>query len=243
MDSRLRWDDYRERMDLIPTVKAIQMGSYKQRYGIWFKLCTGPAHEGPIWLPATTKYFYFRKTGKQAGRPVARCRLCHQWNKLKSPGSLHGYVPVEKVLPFYTEAINRIGMTELSRRARVSLHHLGDVVMGKQKVVQKATLRKVMLELVSIQRKNEYLIEGRTRWRTERRNSNGLETCAGCGTPKRNYTAGCDNCWQRGFDLFKRKKITKEEWQKIRLKFDKANRNSIHGVEVVAGSGNRRIRS
>lgn len=203
-----------------PTKTQLASGRYKLIDGIWHKLCSGEAHEEPEYLPASDKYFYIKKSGPTAGRPVARCRLCHNWDKLKNPtrGSLHGYVPVDKVRPFYIEAVNRVGAEELSRRSGVSIGHILRVLTDRNKrFVEKATLRKIMLELVSMQRRDEYSANRRSQWRTNRRNNGELGTCAGCGGPYRNVTAGCETCIDRHYRWFRTKKITKKQWESVKL--------------------------
>ena len=186
---------------------------------MWHKRCTGPAHDEHEYLPATEKYFYFRKSGKNKGRPQARCRLCSNWTKLKSPGSHHGYIPVDAARPYYTEIVNRIGVTELHRRSGLATGHILRVLTDmNKKYVEKAKLRKVMLELVSARRKNEYSISKGARWRQERRNAKHIELCAGCGTPKNNATIGCTACRTRHYDRFSKGQITKKEWNKIQAK-------------------------
>ena len=212
-----------------PTPQQLNSGRYRLVDGTWHKLCSGPAHEQPEYLPATEKYFYFKTADN---RPVARCRLCHNWAKLKSPrpGSLHGYVPVDSVRPFYIEAVNRIGVKELSNRSGVSIGHILRVLTElDKKYVEKAVLRKVMLELVSMQRRNEHSMNGQTRWRTDRRNNGELGTCGGCGGPLRNITTGCSSCYDRFYALFRRKKISKKQWERIKIRFSISTKDWIMG--------------
>ena len=204
-----------------PTKQQLRSGRFKLVDGIWHKLCTGPAHEEPEWLPATPKYYYYRKTGRAA----SQCRFCHVWIKVKNPGSHHGYIDIRVARPYYEEAVNRIGMTELANRTGLSLHHLQKVFLNPtRKYVQKMSLRKVMLELVSIRRKNEYQDAANIRWQTERRNNTGLTPCAGCGTPMQNWTRGCHNCYERHRHLYKTKQITKAEWDRRRRNADRLER-------------------
>jgi len=199
-----------------PSKTQIANGTYKIVDGTWHKLCTGPAHEEPEYLPATDKYFYVHKSGAMEGKLTPRCRLCANWDKLKSPGSHHGWIAVEKVHPYYTEAINRIGQAELQRRSGLSAGHIRSVVNKRQKYVKKAQLRRLMLELTSIRRKNEYSISNGSKWRRDKRNDDDRETCAGCGTLKVNYTRGCDNCWNRLNYLYRSKKITKKQYEQTK---------------------------
>ena len=208
---------------MIPTKTQLSSGAFKLINGIWHKKCTGPAHEQPEWLPANRKYFIQRNTGKrETTQFVARCRLCHNWEKLKAPvrGSLHGYVPVADVRPFYIEAVNRVGVTELHRRSGISKGHILRVLTDTyKKFVEKATLRKIMLELVSMQRRNESQQNELTRWRTDRRNNGHIGTCAGCGGSLRNVTRNCETCKDRHYRWFRRGKITRKEWEAVKLHF------------------------
>lgn len=213
-----------------PTPRQLQSGRYKLIEGKWHKLCTGPAHdeENGCYLPATNKYFIFRRSDT----PISRCRLCQNWAKLKNPqrGSLHGWVPVASVRDFYIEAVNRVGVTELSRRSDVSVGHILRVLTDQKKqYVEKGTLRKIMLELVSMQRKNERSLSNNARWRTDRRNNGELGTCGGCGGPLRNITTGCKTCYDRYYSLFRKKKITKKEWAALKVRFSIATDTMIMG--------------
>lgn len=118
------------------------------------RLCSGPAHDEPVWLPETEKYFYKHKTGRRMGKFTNRCRLCVNWNKLKSPGE-SGTVPVSEVQSYFIEGVRRVGMMEFCRRTGLTQTTMRDVTLGRQMRVQKRTVRKVMLEVISIRRKGE----------------------------------------------------------------------------------------
>jgi len=202
---------------MTPTKIQIANGTYKLVEGRWHKKCTGPAHaeepDGLVWLPATQKYFFQNKTGKQVGQLSSRCRLCTNWDKLKSPGSHQGYVEVEKIRPLYFEAINRIGIMELSKRAGVSRGHIKHVLFRETKHVQKAKVRKVLLELTSLKRKTEEGQSYQLRVWNDKRNNGVLGNCPGCGGPFRNMTADCHSCRDRHYDKMRRGQITKEEYE------------------------------
>ena len=204
---------------MTPTKKQLENGTYKLINGKWHKRCTGPAHEEPEYLPATNKYFHSHKSGVNKGKFLTRCRLCINWTKLKTRGSHHGLVEVEKVFPLYVEAVNRIGIEELAKRAGVSVGHIEHVVRKETKHVQKRPVRAVLLELTSLKRKGEVSKSASLRHRNDARNNSGFDTCAGCGTPKTNITRGCENCWSRYYDMYRRKKISKAEWSKIRVEY------------------------
>lgn len=209
---------------MIPNKQQLQSKRYRLIDGVWHKLCSGSAHEEPEWLPLTSKYYYFRKAN---GRPLANCRLCHVWDKVKNPGSHHGYVDIRVARPFYQEAVNRIGMQELVRRSGLSMHQVQQVFLSStRKYVQKASLRKVMLELVSIHRKNEYNSDPRVRWQTERRNNGELGRCSGCGGPVENITRGCIVCRNRWYDRYRHGKISKKKWEEIKEQLNPSRINT-----------------
>lgn len=113
------------------------------------KLCTGPAHEEPVRLPVTEEYWYFHKTGKDAGKPIPRCRLCTNFNKLKNPNGDHGWVPAEKVYPLVQELVARCGgsMATAAEFASLGEDTIGRVIRHERPRVQKRTVRKVVLAL------------------------------------------------------------------------------------------------
>lgn len=182
---------------MIPTERQLQRGNFKLIDGIWNKICTGPAHEEPTFLPATDKYFHSRKSGDRESQLLSRCRLCQNWSKLKSPGSEHGWIEVNKVHHYYAEAANRVGLAELSRRTGIKSDALSAVLTRKTRHVQKAKFKKVMLELISMRRKNEYSIKPGSRWRMMRRANPHAKLCSGCGGSLNNFTEGCQVCNMR----------------------------------------------
>jgi len=205
---------------LRPTKQQVKNGTF--RYvgrvpnGEWYKLCTGPAHEEPEYLPATEKYFHFHKSGDKKGRPVARCRLCINWNKVGSPGSYHGLVPIHIARRFFLEAVNCIGATELARRAGISRGTVYKVTTRMEGSIQKRILRQVMLELTSIQRNGEHSISNQAKWRAQRKIFNGYQVCSSCGTPQSNYTADCVRCQDRAYNRHKSGAISDSEYARIR---------------------------
>jgi hypothetical protein len=176
--------------------------------GALHKLCTGPAHDEPTYLPANEKYFYIRKSAGREGELVSRCRLCSNWAALKSPGSLHGWIPVKDAFPYYAEAVNRIGLLELAKRTGMSPNSFYPVLIRRNKYVQKAKLRLVILELISAKRKNEYSISPYARWRNERRAAGGHGRCSECGCLIANdiFTDACGHCTDRRGKLNERRR-------------------------------------
>lgn len=121
--------------------------------GVMHKLCTGPGHDVPTWLPADDKYFYRHKSGRREGGLTSRCRLCTNWNKLQSPG-ISGTVSITSVRPFAIELVHRLGKAEAARRAEISPTTLRRILVGFGDI-QKQTVRKIMLQLISARRKGE----------------------------------------------------------------------------------------
>jgi hypothetical protein len=100
---------------------------------------------------------------------------------------------------FFHEAANRVGVMELSNRAGISPNTLTAILMGRNKYVRKETLRKVMLELISMRRKKEHSISKYAAWRIRKRANGSADTCQGCHTALSNYTEGCEICWERKY--------------------------------------------
>ena len=119
-------------------------------------LCTGPAHGEPTWLPATEEYFNQDRSPRAYGFSY-RCRLCANWSKLKGPSrGVSGLVPADAARPFTVELVNRIGMMEASRRTGLAPDVLRRVINnGRERKVEKLTLRKVMLTLIDVREKGE----------------------------------------------------------------------------------------
>jgi hypothetical protein len=113
--------------------------------------CSGPAHEEPVWLPETHKYFYYRP-GLDKFR--SRCRLCHAWVPGMNPGE-HGFVPAKLALPFFIEGVNRVGQLEFARRIGIAQENLGKIIRGERRFLRKLTVKRAMLEVISIRRKGE----------------------------------------------------------------------------------------
>ncbi len=167
---------------------------------MWHKRCTGPAHDEPVWLPATEKYFYARNSERRKGELLSRCRLCVNWSSIQSRGesAVMGFISTHDALPFFREAVGRVGLQELSRRTGLNANTIWKVLNLHTQRVQKTTLRKVMLELISMRRKNEHSINESARVRNERRLISAESACAECGGSLENYTEGCRRClWRK----------------------------------------------
>lgn len=211
-----------------PRQQNITNGRYKLVNGEWHKLCKGPGHDAPTYLPANTKYFYsFKKAkGKRPGQLTSKCRLCSNWAKLKTPGSESGWIESIKVSHLFLELANRIGVAETCRRTGIHKGTMTAIIAGRTKYTQKRTVRKIMLELISVKRKNEYSISAGSAWRVQRRGSAfDARYCSGCGVliSKDARTTGCAACDSRVAGYERRKdpeKLVRDR------KNDKSRRNN-----------------
>lgn len=195
-------------MENQPRQQQVNNGNYKRVNGIWHKRCTGIAHDEPVYLPANEKYFY-----KGSGRKLrSKCRLCENWERIgASPGYVAGYIECRQVTLYFQEAVSRVGMTELARRAGVARETIQKVCMLKQQKVQKRIVRAVMLELISIRRKNEYSAHPVAKAHNQKRLIDPEDSCKECGCRLNNYTDGCDTCWNRRNKRAKYSEMSDEE--------------------------------
>lgn len=207
-------------MQVTPSKRQVTAGNFKFINGTWHKLCRGDAHEEPVWLPANTKYFY--PSNSANGKKLhSQCRLCNNWHRLSSPGSEFGLVEVSKVWHFYAEAVARVGVMELAKRSGVHYTAISKVLDHRVKHVRKQNFKQVLLELISMRRKNEHSINVHARWRNERRLIDREGACSGCGTPLANYTEACTVCTERKLSQKKRSGMSPEKREEI-LAYDRA---------------------
>lgn len=111
------------------------------------KLCTGPAHPVPVQLPLTEDNWYFHKRGKRVGKPLSRCKLCVNWNRLQSAGQ-SGTVPCSSVHTFVAELVSRYGSRSLvAEAAGVALGTVDSIMNGDTCTVQKRTALRIIVAL------------------------------------------------------------------------------------------------
>lgn len=189
-----------------PDARAVKAGVYKEINGVWHKRCNGPAHDEATYMPATKKFFYVvaAKQNRSGYRFSSQCRLCTLWARVKSPGLDHGWIEANRVREYYIEGCNRVGMTEFARRVGMSAEGMSNVIRGKGKSVQKAKLRRVMLEIVSIRRNNEHSISSQAAMRITKRATGNGPVCAGCRVPMHRFTDDCGTCWDRKREVERR---------------------------------------
>lgn len=114
-----------------------------------FKVCTGPAHAGPTRLPVDEDTWYFHRSGPKAGQPLARCKLCVNWNKLVKKDGPHGFVKVTPQLKALAkELADRCdGYPAVERLYGIRGETLRVVVAGEQGQMQKKTVARLFLAL------------------------------------------------------------------------------------------------
>lgn len=117
------------------------------------KVCTGPAHHGPTRIPLDAAHWYFHRSGRYAGQPTSRCKLCTNWRKLVGKEGPHGLASARTLRPLAKELVDRCGSLD-----KVGIMHgigrstLAPIVRGEQEQVQKKTAARILLAL-SEQRK------------------------------------------------------------------------------------------
>jgi DNA-binding Xre family transcriptional regulator len=188
--------------DWEPKQKDVTLGYFKRVNNLWYKRCTGPGHSGIVYLPATEKYFAVRKNRGvgNKGQFLSRCRLCENWANIKGdpPPIGPGFCPAYQVRPFVVEAVNRVGLNEFASRVGMSYEGLSRIIEGKTLRVRTTNLRKIILELISIKRKNEVSISSASRTRAIKRlHRYQGSVCPECGTLQDNVTEGCSHCADR----------------------------------------------
>lgn len=127
---------------------------FKEVKGVLHKQCRGPAHEEPTWLPATKEYFYFYKTGLYKGQIYGRCRRCINWSRIKKDPSKSGVVPIDDIRPYFIEAINRVGLTEASRRIGMHYQNVREIAKGNRTKVLKTSAEKVIVAVYEMRQED-----------------------------------------------------------------------------------------
>ena len=109
------------------------------------KLCTGPAHDGPVLLPVTDEFWYFHKTGYAAGKPTNRCKLCTNWDRIKGPQGISGTIDCAKIKVYVQELALRCGSVDAAARySGVSDGALRSALNGRTCRMQKRVAMKIL---------------------------------------------------------------------------------------------------
>lgn len=110
--------------------------------------CSGPAHAEPVLLPLTEEHWYFHRSGPSKGKPVTPCRQCANWRKLLKPNGPHGYLPLDDVLPFLRELIERCGsLYQAKTRYHFAEDTLRQALLGNRSSMQKKTVARILVAL------------------------------------------------------------------------------------------------
>jgi len=112
------------------------------------RVCNGPAHHGPARLPLTETYWAFYRSGPRAGKPIARCKLCRNWQTLVVKPGPHGRVDLDHVYPIARELLERCGSAkEVERRHGIPAAVISKVVARTQKGVYARTAGRLIVAL------------------------------------------------------------------------------------------------
>lgn len=133
------------------------------------KLCNGPSHHEPTWLPLDADHWYFHRSGKQAGKPFSHCKGCDGWPRMKHKGAPHGLVPKTLLLPYLCELIDRCGSKrEVAVRYGIARSVQIKAFYGSNTMVQKRTVQRTLSALAE-QRRHDRLNGGTSeRYRARR---------------------------------------------------------------------------
>lgn len=117
------------------------------------KTCTGPAHDEPVALPLTPRYWHFVRSGRRTGLPLSRCKQCQNWAKLQHKDGPHGVIDVGNVRRHATELLERCGSyATVSRRYGINDTTLAPVVRGVSSRVQLRTAQRILTALTEQRR-------------------------------------------------------------------------------------------
>lgn len=109
------------------------------------KICAGPAHAGPTYVPLDEEHWHFNRSGPRAGTALGRCKLCRRLERLDRQ---HGLVPTAEVLPWLVELVRRCdGVRGVSRVHEIPETTLYTVLERKHEKVHKRTAARVLVAL------------------------------------------------------------------------------------------------
>jgi hypothetical protein len=112
------------------------------------KLCTGPSHRSPVFLPATEDYWHFHKSGPYEGKPLSRCKDCQGWTRRTHPEEGMGFIPAEGLVPIIQELVSRCDSIKAAAEcAGVARNTLHNILGGRQISIQKRKARAIILAL------------------------------------------------------------------------------------------------
>lgn len=149
------------------------------------KVCTGPAHGNATRLPLDADHWYYHRSGPRTGLPLARCRLCSNWEKLVEKGSPQGLVPIAKVYPLAAELVDRCGSTYAVWRAHgITESAIRAIVARSYAGVQRRMVRQLLLALAEqrkIDRRNGSSPRFLAAKQEQAKRFDALDRAHGCG--------------------------------------------------------------
>jgi hypothetical protein len=105
------------------------------------KLCRGPAHPQPTWLPLAD--FGFNGPYLQG-----QCKLCRGWLRLQTKEGPHGLVPAASLAKLALELTNRCGsLDKAADRSGVNRQTLLRLIHRKQPQVRRQTAQQLLIGL------------------------------------------------------------------------------------------------
>lgn len=117
------------------------------------KMCRGPLHRDGVWKPKTEFRFL-----KKRGYFFSECRECERYRKAhrhKRPYKVFGYAYYERYAWVFIEIVRRIGKREACRRIPMSYNTLWKTSTGRQRKIQKETVRRALLLLQELRASGE----------------------------------------------------------------------------------------
>jgi len=131
-------------------IRIIRRKNFKRRKiigGIPHKLCSGPSHDRPTWVPYS-EFWRNAKPNHSADGIKSQCKLCES-HRVGHPRM----VEFQKIEFAVLELVNRLGINETSRRTNISLSSLWKYRHQRAKQVHRKTAEKLLSTLAEV-RKN-----------------------------------------------------------------------------------------
>lgn len=125
------------------------------------KLCRGPSHPEPVYLPATTEFFRYRSEGRWLR---SLCRQCENYAKAKEPTVSNGLIHASKVRWIFQGLVANLGTVGASNACNITPTMLRRIVNGDTKQTRRGTARKAIKALRALRQeaRAEATIRART---------------------------------------------------------------------------------
>jgi hypothetical protein len=117
------------------------------------KVCYGPSHPTPATLPLDARHWYFRKSGRLAGRPLTHCRQCVNWDRNVDKHAPVGRVPTESVRSYAEELLARCGsFSRVQTAYDISHTTMRQIVSGLFETTNLHTAQRILAALAEQRR-------------------------------------------------------------------------------------------